>query len=225
MPPSSVNDKAAGKTCSDKLRRDLRQRRRQEAMRQRAKARRDRLDRQMCQRRDGRRGHHGDQHARPIRPITPDQKDQRRRAKANAQGREIQRRQRMRQHDELWDQRARFRSREPEAAEILELACQDRDRDAGGETDRNGMRNMPDERAKPQGADQGQQRARDQDRQKQPFDAELRDRCGDQHDEGARRAADLEPAAAERRDGEAADDRRIKPALRRNPGGDRNRHR
>ena len=83
---------------------------------------------------------------------------------------------------------------------------------------------MPDERAEPQGADQGQQRARDQDRQKQPFETELCHRCSDEDDEGTCGSADLEPAAAEPRDGEAADDRCIKPTLRRNPGGDRDRH-
>jgi hypothetical protein len=45
-----------------------------------------------------------------------------------------------------------------------------------------------------------------------------------QHDEGAGRAADLEAAAAQEGDQEAADDGGIKPALRRRSGGDGNGH-
>ena len=47
----------------------------------------------------------------------------------------------------------------------------------------------------------------------------------DQHDEGAGRPADLEPAAAERRDEEAADDRREQALVRRDARGDGDRHR
>ena len=46
-----------------------------------------------------------------------------------------------------------------------------------------------------------------------------------QHDEGAGRAADLEAAAAERRDQEAADDGGVEAAIRRHAGRDRDRHR
>ena len=119
------------------------------AMGQRAKARRDCLDRQMRQRRDSRRGHHGDQHAGPIRPIAPDQEDQRRRARPTPSAAKFN----VGMHAPARPASGsahRAPPREPEAAKILELACQDRDRNAGSETDRNRMRNMPDERAEPQ---------------------------------------------------------------------------
>ena len=50
------------------------------------------------------------------------------------------------------------------------------------------------------------------------------DRLGDEHDEGARGSADLEAAAAERRDQKAADDRRIEPVLRLGARGDGDGH-
>ena len=51
------------------------------------------------------------------------------------------------------------------------------------------------------------------------------DRRRDEDDEGAGRAADLEPAAAKRRDQEAADDRRIEAAFGRDAGRDGDCHR
>jgi hypothetical protein len=53
----------------------------------------------------------------------------------------------------------------------------------------------------------------------------LLDGCGHQHNERPGRTADLEPAAAERRDHEAADDGGIEAAVGRDAGRDRNRHR
>ena len=51
------------------------------------------------------------------------------------------------------------------------------------------------------------------------------DRGSHQHDEGAGGAADLEPASAQQRHQEAADDGGEKPPVRRNAGCDRDRHR
>ena len=51
-------------------------------------------------------------------------------------------------------------------------------------------------------------------------DPVLAHRCSDQDDEGAGRAADLKAAAADRRDEEAADDRRVEAALGRDARGD-----
>ena len=48
---------------------------------------------------------------------------------------------------------------------------------------------------------------------------------GDQHDEGSRRAADLEAAAAEQRDEEAADNCSVQPTVGGNTRGDRDGHR
>ena len=82
----------------------------------------------------------------------------------------------------------------------LHLAGKDRDRDAAGEADGHGMRNIANERAKPQQADQGQHEPGEEDRQQQPFQAELGDGGRNEHDERAGRTADLIAAAAERRD-------------------------
>ena len=51
------------------------------------------------------------------------------------------------------------------------------------------------------------------------------DRRRDQHDEGPGGPADLETAAAERGDEEAADDGGVEPAVRRHAGGDGDGHR
>ena len=58
-----------------------------------------------------------------------------------------------------------------------------------------------------------------------PFDAVDGDRRCDEHDERAGRAADLEPAAAEKRHQEAADDGRDDPPVGRHAACDRDRHR
>ena len=71
----------------------------------------------------------------------------------------------------------------------------------------------------------GEQEAREDGGEDQPVDAVRLHRRGDEHDEGAGRAADLEAAAAEGGDAEAADDRGVEPALGRRARGDGDRHR
>ena len=61
--------------------------------------------------------------------------------------------------------------------------------------------------------------------QDQPVDAVPLDRRRHEHDEGPGRPADLEPAAAEQRDEEPADDRGVETPVGRHAGGDRDRHR
>ena len=61
-------------------------------------------------------------------------------------------------------------------------------------------------------------------RQQHAVDAMTIDGRGHQHDEGAGRPADLEAAAAQRRNQEAADDGRVEPAFRRRARGDGDRH-
>ena len=63
-----------------------------------------------------------------------------------------------------------------------------------------------------------------QHRQQQARQAVTGDSCRHQQDEGTRRPADLVAAAAQRRNQKAADDGGVKPALRRNAGGDGKRH-
>jgi hypothetical protein len=87
------------------------------------------------------------------------------------------------------------------------------------------MRDVADQRAQPQRADQRQHHAGHQHCQQQALDAKAGDGGRHQNNEGAGRAADLKPAAAERRNDEAADNRCVEPAVRRNAGRDRDRHR
>ena len=112
-----------------------------------------------------------------------------------------------------------------QAEELLELAGEDDDRDPGREAHRDRVGDELDVGAEPQEADHEQEDARHPGREQHPVDAVPLDGGGHEHDEGPGRAADLEPAAAQRRDQEAADDRRVEPAVRRGPGGDRDRHR
>ena len=115
--------------------------------------------------------------------------------------------------------------RELETEQVLDLAHQNDRGDAGRESDRHRIRDELDVAAEPQKADRHQDQPRDQRRQHQPVIAvALHDR-GDEHDEGARRAADLHAAAAEQRHDETADDRRVEAALRTDAGGNRDRHR
>ena len=95
-----------------------------------------------------------------------------------------------------------------EAEEVLDLAGQDDHGDARRESDGDRVGNVFDEGAKPQQPGRQQDQPRQQRCKQQPVDAVLRHRRRDQHDEGARRPADLEAAAAECGDDEAADDRR-----------------
>ena len=108
---------------------------------------------------------------------------------------------------------------------VLELAHQNDGGDAGREADRHRIGNELDVAAEPQKADRHQDQPRDQRREHQPIIAVPLHHRGDEHDEGARRAADLHAAAAEQRHDETADDRRVEAALRTDAGGDRDRHR
>ena len=167
----------------------------------------------------------GDQHARPVRPpasqatIMPiDDGGQR-------DGARIDRAAAPRRALELGHERRRAPCPQGQAEQVLDLAGEDDDRDAGGEADRHRIGNVLDVGAEPQEARRDQDQARQQRREQQAVDAVPLDGRRDQHDEGARRPADLEPAAAERRDQEAADDRGVKPAVRRHARGDGDRHR
>ena len=115
--------------------------------------------------------------------------------------------------------------RELEAGEVAHLADDDDHGDAGGEADGHGIGDVFDEGADAQKSDRDQDHARDQRRQHQAVIAFALDDQRHQHDEGAGRPADLEAAAAEQRDQEAADDGGVEPALRTDAGRDRDRHR
>ena len=112
-----------------------------------------------------------------------------------------------------------------EAEEIVHLRHEDDDRDARGESDGHRKRNVFDVSAEPEKPGHHQQQAGDQRREHEAVIAVPVHGERDQRDEGGRRPADLEAAAAQKRDQESADDRRIEPAFRRDAGTDRNRHR
>ena len=105
-----------------------------------------------------------------------------------------------------------------------DLAGEDDRGDAGGEADGHRIGDELEKVPSRSSAGQQQDHAREHGREDQPVDAVRGDGRRDQHDEGAGRPADLEAAAAQRRDQEAADDRGIEPALRRHAGGDGDRH-
>ena len=99
---------------------------------------------------------HRDQHSRPVRREPPQQEDQRRRAKPDGERRRRNRRQGLRKHRKFRQQLPGLGAGQLQAAEILELAGEDRDRDAAGEADGHRMGNVADQHAEPQKADQRQ---------------------------------------------------------------------
>ena len=114
---------------------------------------------------------------------------------------------------ELLQQLARFMvQRQPE--ELLDLTGEDDDRDPGRETDRHRKGDELDEGAQAQEPGCGQHQTRQKGREDQPIHSVQRDSAGDQHDEGAGRAADLEARAAEHGDEEAAHDCGVEPLRR-----------
>src|SRR6202035_3450044 len=72
-------------------------------------------------------------------------KDQRGSADADGERRPAQCWKRMAQRGELWQQRPRFGAGQSDAAEVSQLARQDREGDAAGESDRHRMRNVANE--------------------------------------------------------------------------------
>ena len=93
------------------------------------------------------------------------------------------------------------------------LAGDDDHGDAGCEPDRHRIGNVLDEGSEPEQPDRDQDQAGEQRGEHQAIIAFALDDGGDEHDEGAGRAADLEAAAAEQRDEKAADDAGAEPAL------------
>ena len=109
--------------------------------------------------------------------------------------------------------------------QIPELAGEDDDGDAGGESHRHRIGNEFDVGAEPQKARGDQKHAGHRGGEDHAVDAVAFGGQRHQHDERAGGPADLKPAAAEQRDDEAADHGGIKPAIRRHARGDRDRHR
>ena len=132
---------------------------------------------------------------------------------------------RLAEHQQLRQQGAGLLAGQGHAEQVLELAGEDDHGYARGEADGHRIGDELYVGADPEIADRHQNDAGHQRRQQQPVHAVAVDAGRHQHDEGAGRAADLEAAAAQRRDEEAADDRREKTPVRRDAGSDRDRHR
>ena len=112
------------------------------AIRELTKMAADGLDRQMEHPGDYRGKHHGNQHSRPVWQQASQQEDQGGGACANSECGRAEGRQRLTEHRELGQQLSRFGTGQFQAAEILKLACKDRDCNPAGEADGYGMRNM-----------------------------------------------------------------------------------
>src|SRR2546428_834323 len=108
---------------------------------------------------------------------------------------------------------------EPE--EILDLPREDDQGDTAREADGHGVGDELDRTAQPREAEAHQDDARHEGRHREPFHPVALDDCVDDHDEGARRPADLHARAPQRRDDESRDDRGEQPALGTDPARDR----
>ena len=107
----------------------------------------------------------------------------------------------------------------------VELGAADDERDAGREADDHRVRDEADILAEAQGAEGEEHHACHQRREGEAEVAVGDDRGGADADEGAGRAGDLHAGAAEQGDDDAADDGRVEPLFRADPGGDRQAHR
>ena len=217
--------KSVGQNGGDAVHRDWRQVRRGQGLRNPAETRADGFDRQAEQQRPDRGHADGDQESRPVRPPAPQAPDDRNGGKAHPDSREVERGRGLRDCAQFRDQRTGLFPGQGEAEQIMDLTCEDDQRDGRGEADRHRVGNVFDVRPKPQKSRCHQNESRQHRREQQSFDAVPLDAERHQHDESASRPADLEPAAAEQRDEEAAENRGVKAAVGCRPRSDRNCHR
>ncbi len=117
--------------------------------------------------------------------------------------------------DEIRRNRAHLKSQQ-----VLHLAGEDDQGDAGGESESDRVWDELDGPAESGESHDDKDDARHQSRDPQSVEPVLLDDSVDNHDEGAGRSPDLHPGAAQRRDDESRDDRRVEAALRRYPAGD-----
>ena len=130
----------------------------------------------------------------------------------------------MGQGRQLGDEGAGFRARKAQAEQVLQLTGQDRHRDAAGETNGHGMWDVANQTAEAGEAEKRQHKAGQEHREHHAVDAKPGYGRRDQHNERARRSADLEPAAAQGGDEESADDGGGQAATRRHAGSDGDGH-
>ena len=171
------------------------------------------------------RGDDGDQQAGPMGPVFAAPENQPDRQTADQHRRRIDGADGRRHRLEFGDQRARLASGQLQPEQINQLAAENDHRNTGGKTDRHRMRNIFDDRAKPQKAQSQHHHARQQHRQHQSINAVPLDGDRDQHDEGAGRTADLVARPAQQRDQKTTDHGGKQPAIGRGARGLGNRHR
>ncbi len=108
-----------------------------------------------------------------------------------------------------------------QAEQVLDLRREDDDRDPAREAGDDRVRDELDRAAEPGEAEDDQHAAREDRDDRQAVEAVPRDDAVDDDDEGARRPADLDAAAAEQRDQEPGDDGGDEALFRGHAGGDR----
>jgi len=107
-----------------------------------------------------------------------------------------------------------------QAEKVLPLAYPDDHADPGGKAGDDRRRDVAHHRAQARDPEQHQDAAGHERGQLQAGDAVLAGDAGQDHDEGAGGAGDLQAAAAEYRDGQAGDDGGVQPLLRLGSGSD-----
>ena len=155
---------------------------------------------------DGGRDRDRDQECRPRRTNAAQRSDHRHRHQRNCHRGPVNGWQRGANGGEFWQQRRRF-MRDVKAEQIANLACCDDHRDAGGKPDGDRKGDVFDVSARAQQADGNQDEARNDRCEGQAVVAVPLDHARHKADEGAGRSADLEAAAADQRNDEAAGNR------------------
>jgi Phosphate-selective porin O and P len=139
------------------LHREGRQPGRRQAVRDAAEAAADRLHRQAEERARGGGCGDRDQHRRPVRPVPAHGEDHGHGDAGHGHGRGADGRQRVGERGELREERPRLLGGQGQPEQLLELAREDDDGDAGGEPHRHRVRDVLDEGAEPQEADREQE--------------------------------------------------------------------
>ena len=115
--------------------------------------------------------------------------------------------------------------RNGETEQLSNLAGRDNHSDTSGKPDSDRERNVLDVRANAQQADSYKNQTCDESGERQAIIAVPLHDAGDETDEGARGPADLKPAAADKRNDQAADDCGVEASLWRHPRSNGDGHR
>ncbi len=203
---------------------EIRNRKRRQALRNSAKARTDRLHRQMKEVAHRRAGQHAHNRCRHT-PRNPRQHHQNQQCtSAQRQRRRIEARKMCGQQLDTRQKFARYRANaKPE--EVLDLGRCNQDGNAVGESNHHRPRNEPYRRAEP-GQSHGQQNNACHERhQRESAQSKARHNTRDDDDKRACRTADLRARTAQRRNQKSCDHCRVKARLRRNARSNTESHR